>query len=114
MKGANVRQLNSEWQGTLSDLIDLGLAATINWLKEQARIAGDPSIDNQADEDPEAIEAASVLGVSVDAPPDEIRAALRRKITARAIHPDQGGDGEEAARLIAAKNLLLDRWREAA
>jgi hypothetical protein len=114
MKGANVRQLNSEWQGTLSDLIDLGLAAAMNWLKEQARVAGDHSTDNQADDEPDAIQAAKLLGVSVDAPPDEIRAALRTKITERAIHPDQGGDGNEAARLIAAKNLLIDRWKVAA
>jgi GNAT superfamily N-acetyltransferase len=39
------------------------------------------------------------------------RAALRSRLSASRLHPDQGGDGEEAKRLIAAKNLLVERLR---
>jgi hypothetical protein len=40
-----------------------------------------------------------------------VRAALRERIAASRIHPDQGGAHAAAARLIAAKNLLCDRAR---
>jgi hypothetical protein len=56
-------------------------------------------------------EAAALLGVAVDANADEIRAALRARLTASRLHPDQGGDAEEAKRLIAAKNFLIERAR---
>jgi len=58
-----------------------------------------------------AVEAATILGVDVDATADEIRAALRSRLSSSRLHPDQGGDGEEAKRLIAAKNLLVARAR---
>jgi hypothetical protein len=57
------------------------------------------------------LDAAKHLGISVDASADEVRAALRERIAASRIHPDQGGAHEAAARLIAAKNLLCDRAR---
>ena len=56
-----------------------------------------------------ALEAARVLGVSLDASSDEIRAALRRKLVASMIHPDQGGEVAHARKLIDAKNLLVER-----
>jgi curved DNA-binding protein CbpA len=52
-----------------------------------------------------------VLGVSLDASADEIRAALRDRLATSQLHPDQGGDGKEATRLIAAKNLLIERLK---
>jgi hypothetical protein len=58
-----------------------------------------------------AANAAAILGVAVDASADEIRAALRARLSASRLHPDHGGDGEEAKRLIAAKNLLIERAR---
>lgn len=61
--------------------------------------------------DAEEQQAAAALGVSVDATADEIRAALRARLGASRLHPDHGGDGEEAKRLIAAQNLLLARLR---
>jgi hypothetical protein len=61
--------------------------------------------------DPEAAQAAALLGVAVDASEDEIRAALRGILSASRLHPDHGGDGEEAKRLIAAKNQLIERAR---
>ncbi|HEY2733097.1 MAG TPA: J domain-containing protein [Polyangiales bacterium] len=61
--------------------------------------------------DEEVASAAAVLGVSVDASADEIRAALRARLSSSRLHPDQGGDGEQAKILIAAKNLLIERAR---
>jgi hypothetical protein len=79
-------------------------------------VATDPFVDAEleAEEelDVERLEAAKVLGVSVDATADEIRAALRARMAETRAHPDQGGDGEEAKRLIAAKNLLIQRQVE--
>jgi hypothetical protein len=56
-------------------------------------------------------EAASLLGVDASASEDEIRAALRSHLASSRLHPDHGGEGEEAKRLIAAKNLLIERAR---
>jgi hypothetical protein len=54
-------------------------------------------------------EAAKLLAIDVDASPDEIRAALRAKMSAGGVHPDHGGDERVAKRLIAARNLLIER-----
>ncbi|MBU1345556.1 MAG: molecular chaperone DnaJ [Alphaproteobacteria bacterium] len=51
------------------------------------------------------IEARSILGVPVDASPEDINAAWRR-LMGRA-HPDQGGTEGLAARLNAARDRLL-------
>lgn len=67
--------------------------------------AGDVVID-----DDEA-RAAALLGVSLDATEDEIRAALRAQLAFSRLHPDHGGDEDEAKELIAAKNLLVERAR---
>ena len=56
-------------------------------------------------------EAANLLGVLVDADRDEVRAALRAKM-GNGAHPDHGGDPEIAKKMIAAKNLLIERARE--
>jgi hypothetical protein len=50
-------------------------------------------------------EAASILGVSVDASPDVVNTAWRR-LMARA-HPDQGGTEGLAARLNAARDRMM-------
>jgi len=52
-------------------------------------------------------EARRVLGVGPQAGPEEIRAAYRARM-ARA-HPDRGGSTQEAARLNAARDVLLKR-----
>ena len=77
-----------------------------------------PSVDAPEDDLPVVIdaataEAATLLGVAVEANADEIRAALRARLSASRLHPDHGGDGKEAKRLIAAKNLLIERIRAA-
>ena len=59
---------------------------------------------------------AAIARLTLEAAPtataDEIRRALRRKLTERRLHPDQGGDGIDAKRLIDAKNLLIERLKE--
>jgi hypothetical protein len=101
------------WSGLLDVAMSVGLQALANWLI--ARAAREATADACADEDhdhPEAIEAARLLGVDVHAGADEIRAALRAKLANSGLHPDHGGDGSEATRLIAARNLLIERLRE--
>jgi hypothetical protein len=93
-----------------------------NWLRAEAARAGyapRPSarraaprpIANDAPEVDEraAARAAALLGIDLDATPDAIRAALRRRMIASAAHPDHGGTSAKAARLIAARDLLLTR-----
>ena len=53
------------------------------------------------------VEARAILGVGPDASPAEIQAAYR-KVMGRA-HPDQGGTEGLAARVNAARDLLLRR-----
>ncbi|MBI1251057.1 MAG: DnaJ domain-containing protein [Alphaproteobacteria bacterium] len=52
-----------------------------------------------------AREAREILGVDPDASAEEIRSAFRAKM--RAAHPDQGGTSDSAARLVAARDVLL-------
>jgi hypothetical protein len=59
----------------------------------------------------EAMRAAELLGVPLDATEDVIRAALRARLATSRLHPDHGGDGVAATELIAAKNLLVERAR---
>jgi hypothetical protein len=78
-----------------------------------------PPADEQAEEvpapviDERATKAAALLGVDVDSTEDQIRAALRARLASSRLHPDHGGDGEEAKQLIAAKNLLIERAKAA-
>ena len=50
-------------------------------------------------------EALTVLGLGRDATPDQIKAAYHRLM--KRHHPDQGGSAELAARLNAARDVLL-------
>jgi hypothetical protein len=52
-------------------------------------------------------EAASVLGVAVDASPDDIRAAHKKLIAQ--LHPDKGGTDYLAAKINDARDVLLKR-----
>ena len=54
-------------------------------------------------------EAASVLGLAVDAEAEEIRAAHRKLIAQ--IHPDKGGTDYLAAKINEARDLLLGRLK---
>lgn len=52
-------------------------------------------------------EAASVLGVPIDASPDDIRAAHKKLISQ--LHPDKGGTDYLAAKINDARDILLKR-----
>lgn len=51
-------------------------------------------------------EALRLLGLTLGATPDEIRAAHRRKLQEH--HPDRGGDPDTAARINQARDVLLE------
>lgn len=71
------------------------------WTRKQALARG-PSQNNQARKD-----AARLLGVAPEADAETVTAAFRQAMAK--AHPDQGGDPEHARRLIAARDLLLNR-----
>lgn len=54
-------------------------------------------------------EAQALLGLGPTATAEDVRAAHRRRISD--AHPDRGGDPEIAARLNAARDLLLRKLR---
>ena len=81
--------------------IAAGLAAVL-WIVGPLLFAPAPKPPPPSDGD-----ARAALGVGPAASKEEIRQAYRRKM-ARA-HPDHGGGHEEAARLTAARDLLLKR-----
>lgn len=56
---------------------------------------------------PSDADARAALGVGLNATRDEIRRAYRLKMAS--AHPDRGGRHDEAARLTAARDLLLKR-----
>jgi hypothetical protein len=110
---------SSTWEGVLC----MGMAAFAAWIdakeaidreaaqRKRATVPPPPPLEEEDDNDEEfeALYAALLLGVRLDSKPDEIRAALRRRMSEARVHPDQGGDEEAAKRLIAAKNLLIER-----
>ncbi len=61
--------------------------------------------------DPAVAAAAALLDVTVEATEKQIRSALRRRLSESRAHPDHGGDGDHAQRLIAARDLLLKHVR---
>lgn len=71
-----------------------------------------PREEYAEDSSDEIAAAAALLGVSPEASEDAIRAALRERLSASRLHPDHGGDGEEASRLIAARNRLVELARQ--
>ncbi len=57
------------------------------------------------------VAAAALLDVTVEATEKQIRSALRRRLSESHAHPDHGGDGDHAQRLIAARDFLLKHVR---
>lgn len=96
---------------TMIDWAEIGWAALeaafFGALLGGAKRFADKLTRRQSDEE----HAASLLGIRPGASADEVRAALRRKMTETYAHPDHGGDAEAAAKLIAARDLLLKRTR---
>lgn len=72
-------------------------------LEESARPTPPPR--SRAAMQPE--EAASVLGIGVDAAPEAVRAAHRQLISQ--LHPDKGGTDYLAAKINEARDVLLSR-----
>ena len=106
------KMIEAEAEAAVDELRDS--AATPS--EEQHPIDEEPeeqSVDFEPMVSREELSAAMTLGVSLDASEDEIRAALRARLADSRLHPDQGGDGDEAKELIAAKNLLVERARAA-
>jgi hypothetical protein len=88
-------------RGQVALALGLALAAAVVWFwtaPAPARAARMPMAE---------AEARAILGVGPNAGRDEIRAAYRARM-ARA-HPDRGGTTQEAARLNAARDVLLKR-----
>jgi hypothetical protein len=71
----------------------------------------DAQLEAENEMDDAALQAADLLGVTLRASEDEVRAALRAKLANSQLHPDQGGDGERAKTLITAKNFLIEYFR---
>ena len=96
----------------LSDVIcaELQSASKRNG-KTETPLDEPPPTEVITDRDDELAEAGELLGVDPEAGQAEIRAALRARLATSRVHPDQGGDAEEAKRLIAAQNLLLEHAR---
>lgn len=79
----------------------LALGALLAWSIQVGKLSLPPAI-NREDQ-----AARALLGVGPQATPEEIRAAFRAKIAM--AHPDRGGDGDQAARLMQARDRLLRR-----
>lgn len=98
-------------KAAFSDFVTISLDLFKGYLDEVAKMEAQ---DGPAHSDDDVLAAAILLEVNIDASADEIRRALRRKLSILRLHPDHGGNGVEAARLIAAKNLLIERIKDAA
>lgn len=96
-------------RGGVWPAIALGVGATVAWFAApdffSARNRPPPS--QPGAEDSAAAEARALLGVRADATEAEIRSAYRAKMAS--AHPDRGGGHAQAARLTAARDLLLKR-----
>jgi hypothetical protein len=108
-----------DWREVVDSLftvfVAVGLEAFKIWARSNARERSQPSVDQEAAAVDEAMrraeEAAALLDVNVNASADEIRRALRARLSEARLHPDQGGDENAAKELIAAKNLLIERLK---
>ncbi len=92
--------LRGEWSRTVL-LVIVGL-----WLASTARLSWLPSAPSQT-LDVGDNEARSILGVNVDATPQDIQNAYARLM--QRAHPDKGGTHGLAAQLNAARDRLLKK-----
>ena len=70
-----------------------------------------PEVPTPQPVDAAVLTAAAMLDVTVDATEQQIRSALRARLSESRAHPDHGGDGDHAKRLIGARELLLKHVR---
>jgi hypothetical protein len=117
---AKVEDLRDPLRALLSNLAETGINAFVGWLRLQAPTpspsASPVDVTTGADDgDDAARDAAALLGLSVGASVAEVRAAFRSRVKvemATGTFHDQRGGGDTdayAQRLIAAKNLLIER-----
>lgn len=85
-------------------LAALGLGLT---LSARTGVVSESGPRGRSGENTDVIEARDILGVGPNATREEIQAAYARLI--RAVHPDAGGSSGLAARLNAARDVLLKR-----
>lgn len=81
--------------------IELWRERAIRTGENEERRAGAPKSVMQPEE------AASILGLPLDAPPEAIRAAHKKLISQ--LHPDKGGTDYLAAKINDARETLLSR-----
>jgi hypothetical protein len=81
------------------------VAAWVLWPRLQRAARGQSA--SRARPDPREAEARAILGVGASAGESEIRRAYREKMAS--AHPDRGGRHADAARLTAARDLLLKK-----
>lgn len=100
------------WREIMDDAFEALVRASLRLISDaiQAK-ATDEAPPPVAVVDEEAAQATALLGVAPTASADQIRAALRTRLVESKLHPDHGGNADEAAELIAAKNLLIERLK---
>ena len=108
------------WRSALATFVGASVDALTAWLHREyaesvhQELANEPAViaDSETHED-----AAALLGIDLSATVDEIRAAFRERVKCEmrsGTFHDQGGEAtdDQARRLIAAKNLLIERATE--
>lgn len=106
------------WRSAISMFVTASVDALATWIQRECAEGTLHEVHHEAasavdDDDGRLLSAASLLGVKLGATTDEIRAAFRERVKAEletgSFH-DQGGGmtDENAQRLIAAKNLLIE------
>jgi hypothetical protein len=114
-QGTTTREPAAILRAAFSDLVTAGLEAVNRWLdteRHDVSTYDDPPIrESTAANDIE--DSAELLGVSIDATADEIRAAFRAKVKAQVnggvFHDQIGGTTDpNAQQLIIAKNTMIE------
>lgn len=93
------------WREYFEDHYGMDTDAGEEQARERARTQSGPGLSG-------AEEAYELLGLKPGATPDQIRAAHRRLM--KKVHPDHGGSAFLAAKINAAKDLLLDQSKRSA
>ena len=105
------------WRSAIATFVNASVDALATWIQHEYADETLHEVHHDApiavDDNGRLISAAALLGIKLGATTDEIRAAFRERVKAElesgSFH-DQGGGmtDENAQRLIAAKNLLIE------